>query len=223
MVGGRERPAARCRDESASSDVAPLEQTRAEGLRELQAHLEDVRRIKNMLLFPDELPSAESQDDGEESWMPGADAAPAFVELGSRDDMQESSRRARRARADLKRRAVYEVTAQGHTTPLEPAVAAICGVYTPAGWCCGRRVWRRAGITLDIMMYYWSSPFVLQSGWWIGHVVGGSHVWARCISLSSSPPSRGWRVPWDGAVREELTIRKIGWLPGAGARTTARR
>ena len=223
MVGGRERPAARCRDESAISDVALLEQTRAEGLRELQAHLEDVRRIKNMLLFPDELPSAESQDDGEESWMPGADAAPAFVELGSRDDMQESSRRARRARADLKRRAVYEVTAQGHTTPLEPAVAAICGVYTPAGWCCDRRVWRRAGITLDIMMYYWSSPFVLQSGWWIGHVVGGSQVWARCISLSSSPPSRGWKVPWDGAVREGLTIRKIGWLPGAGARTTARR
>ena len=60
-------------------------------------------------------------------------------------------------------------------------------------------------------IYFWDDrDGPSMNGWWIAPVVGGEQVWAFNPSKNSTPPPRGWRVPWheekpDANVQMSLT------------------
>ena len=62
---------------------------------------------------------------------------------------------------------------------------------------------------VTVMLYYWDSRDGPDfEGWWFGNTVGGNQVWAHCKASSLQPPRTGWKVPWNGAVRPDLTVVK---------------
>merc|ERR1740129_1371960 len=58
------------------------------------------------------------------------------------------------------------------------------------------------------MVYFWDDrdgPGFC--GWWFGPKVGGDQVWAyHAERNSSSPPSSGWKIPYDGPVDPTFAI-----------------
>lgn len=61
---------------------------------------------------------------------------------------------------------------------------------------------------LDVMLYYWDDrDGVAFSGWWFGPKIGGDQVWAYQPSRTTqTPPSSGWKVPYDGPVDLSLCV-----------------
>lgn len=61
---------------------------------------------------------------------------------------------------------------------------------------------------LDVMSYYWDErdgPGFC--GWWFGPKVGGDQVWAYHTDKNAgTPPSTGWKVPYDGPVDPTFVI-----------------
>lgn len=61
---------------------------------------------------------------------------------------------------------------------------------------------------LDVMLYFWDDRESPEfSGWWFGPKVGGDQVWAfqtDCETLS--PPTEGWKCPFDGPVDSTISI-----------------
>ena len=61
--------------------------------------------------------------------------------------------------------------------------------------------------TLDVLIYFWDERDGANfCGWWFGPKVGGDQVWAYNSERSATPPSTGWRVPYDGAVDPTFVI-----------------
>ena len=51
----------------------------------------------------------------------------------------------------------------------------------------------------EIILYFWDErDDVAFSGWWFRDSVGGQQMWARHPSFAMTPPSTGWKVPWNG-------------------------
>mmetsp|Transcript_9346 Transcript_9346/g.16265 ORF Transcript_9346/g.16265 Transcript_9346/m.16265 type:complete len:1041 (-) Transcript_9346:62-3184(-) len=65
---------------------------------------------------------------------------------------------------------------------------------------------------LDVMIYYWDErdgPGF--NGWWFGPVIGGDQVWAyHTEKAATTPPSTGWKVPYDGPVDPTFVIAAKG-------------
>lgn len=61
---------------------------------------------------------------------------------------------------------------------------------------------------LDVMLYFWDDRDGPNfCGWWFGPKVGGDQVWAyHPEKTSNSPPSTGWKVPYDGPVDATFSI-----------------
>jgi hypothetical protein len=50
----------------------------------------------------------------------------------------------------------------------------------------------------EIILYFWDErDGVAFSGWWFRDSVGGQQMWARHPSFAMTPPSTGWKVPWN--------------------------
>merc|ERR1740129_132905 len=63
---------------------------------------------------------------------------------------------------------------------------------------------------VDVYLYFWDERDGPSfNGWWFGSEVGGAQVWARNEQLPTSPPKSGWRIPWDGAVKQELVVMSM--------------
>jgi len=58
------------------------------------------------------------------------------------------------------------------------------------------------------MLYYWDERDGPNfCGWWFGPKVGGDQVWAYHPSRQSlTPPTKGWKVPYDGPVDDSFSI-----------------
>ena len=51
----------------------------------------------------------------------------------------------------------------------------------------------------EIILYFWDEGNGVEfSGWWFRDSVGGQQMWARHPSFAMTPPSTGWKVPWNG-------------------------
>eukprot|EP00435_Cladocopium_sp_Y103_P075739 s332_g63.t4 len=60
---------------------------------------------------------------------------------------------------------------------------------------------------VDVYMYYWDSRDGPSfEGWWFGNKLGGTQVWSHNASASLTPPPSGWKIPWDGSVRNTLSV-----------------
>ena len=71
--------------------------------------------------------------------------------------------------------------------------------------------------TLDVLIYFWDERDGANfCGWWFGPKVGGDQVWAYNSERSSTPPSSGWRVPYDGAVDTSFAISTGGQQAAIG-------
>eukprot|EP00435_Cladocopium_sp_Y103_P072816 s176_g41.t1 len=98
--------------------------------------------------------------------------------------------------------------------PAEPeGVEILLGEYREIGKNHGKPVFRRKRKNEeqpDIYIYFWDKRDGPDfTGWWFGENVGTSHVWSRCALPGAPwPPAEGWRIPWDGAVKADLRIRR---------------
>lgn len=76
----------------------------------------------------------------------------------------------------------------------------------------GRPVYKKSEVvannpTLDVLIYFWDERDGANfCGWWFGPKVGGDQVWAYNSGRSATPPSTGWRVPYDGSVDPSFVI-----------------
>eukprot|EP00435_Cladocopium_sp_Y103_P054561 s421_g17.t2 len=93
------------------------------------------------------------------------------------------------------------------------------GNFTANGQNHGRPTYRKDQQVngLDVMLYYWDERDGPNfCGWWFGPKVGGDQVWAYHNSRSAmTPPTRGWKVPYDGPVDDTFSIGPVGAAPQA--------
>ena len=108
---------------------------------------------------------------------------------------------------------MYDVAASS----VDVGVQVIMGNYVEIGVNHGRKVFQKVmycptptgHAVVTVMLYYWDSRDSPDfEGWWFGNTVGGKQVWAHCKASSLQPPRSGWKVPWNGAVRPDLTVVK---------------
>jgi len=60
---------------------------------------------------------------------------------------------------------------------------------------------------LDVLVYYWDDRDGPNfCGWWFGPKVGGDQVWAYNSERAMTPPTTGWRVPYDGPVDSTFVV-----------------
>merc|ERR1712151_333643 len=77
----------------------------------------------------------------------------------------------------------------------------------------GRRAYKRDTQVngLDVMVYYWDERDGPSfCGWWFGPKVGGDQVWAYHPAKVETPPTNGWKVPYDGAVDHTMQLQPAG-------------
>ena len=88
------------------------------------------------------------------------------------------------------------------------AVRTMSGTYVEAATSCGRKTYEKEGNQEPkVVIYYWDDRDGPEfRGWWFGNTLAGAQVWSRCEDDSQIPPFRGWQVPWNGPVQEELRV-----------------
>eukprot|EP00930_Biecheleria_cincta_P023467 TRINITY_DN1695_c0_g1_i1.p1 TRINITY_DN1695_c0_g1~~TRINITY_DN1695_c0_g1_i1.p1 ORF type:complete len:2092 (+),score=696.54 TRINITY_DN1695_c0_g1_i1:73-6276(+) len=105
----------------------------------------------------------------------------------------------------------YVVSTSG-TDGEEVVVKTLVGEYNESGNNHGRKVFKKVletatAETVDVFMYYWDQrDGAAFEGWWFGNKVGGTQVWSHNASSGMAPPTSGWKIPWDGAVRSTLSV-----------------
>eukprot|EP00441_Pelagodinium_beii_P018050 CAMPEP_0197658060 /NCGR_PEP_ID=MMETSP1338-20131121/45004_1 /TAXON_ID=43686 ORGANISM="Pelagodinium beii, Strain RCC1491" /NCGR_SAMPLE_ID=MMETSP1338 /ASSEMBLY_ACC=CAM_ASM_000754 /LENGTH=956 /DNA_ID=CAMNT_0043234561 /DNA_START=36 /DNA_END=2907 /DNA_ORIENTATION=- len=84
------------------------------------------------------------------------------------------------------------------------------GAYSKNGESHGKPIFKKSEKANgnDVLLYYWHDETSLSfCGWWFGPVVGGEEVWAFHPSRTNkSPPTSGWKVPYDGPVDSTFII-----------------
>lgn len=71
---------------------------------------------------------------------------------------------------------------------------------------------------VDVFVYYWDGrDGPAFEGWWFGNQLGGTQVWSHCAGNGMTPPPTGWKIPWDGAVRPSLVVKRKAATAGAAA------
>mmetsp|Transcript_22477 Transcript_22477/g.40102 ORF Transcript_22477/g.40102 Transcript_22477/m.40102 type:complete len:2032 (-) Transcript_22477:157-6252(-) len=105
----------------------------------------------------------------------------------------------------------YVVTTKGKDGD-EVVIRTLMGEYKESGSNHGRKFFKKGGVVgvgeaVDVFLYYWDSrDGPAFEGWWFGNKLGGTQVWSHCTSAGLTPPSTGWKIPWDGSVRSTLTL-----------------
>eukprot|EP00927_Polykrikos_kofoidii_P001028 TRINITY_DN10374_c0_g1_i1.p1 TRINITY_DN10374_c0_g1~~TRINITY_DN10374_c0_g1_i1.p1 ORF type:complete len:1956 (-),score=521.59 TRINITY_DN10374_c0_g1_i1:151-5910(-) len=62
-------------------------------------------------------------------------------------------------------------------------------------------------IAVEVFLYYWDGrDGPAFQGWWFGNQLGGTQVWSHIAVDTPAPPSTGWKIPWDGAVRSSIRV-----------------
>eukprot|EP00927_Polykrikos_kofoidii_P057623 TRINITY_DN5177_c0_g1_i6.p1 TRINITY_DN5177_c0_g1~~TRINITY_DN5177_c0_g1_i6.p1 ORF type:complete len:1988 (-),score=554.03 TRINITY_DN5177_c0_g1_i6:85-6048(-) len=93
--------------------------------------------------------------------------------------------------------------------PEEVVINTLVGEYKENGNNHGRKVYKKsvgAG-AVDVFLYYWDMRDGQNfTGWWFGNMLGGTQVWSHNLSDAATPPTSGWKIPWDGAVRSSLSV-----------------
>lgn len=101
------------------------------------------------------------------------------------------------------------VYAEGPEKDRGKAVKTISGTYLQNGTSCGgRKTYEKEGQQdPKVIIYYWDDRDGPEfRGWWFGNTLAGAQVWSRCDHDSEKPPFRGWKIPWDGPVEEDLRV-----------------
>lgn len=93
----------------------------------------------------------------------------------------------------------------------EVVIRTLVGEYAESGSNHGRKVFKKVADgraeAVDVFMYYWDSRDGPSfEGWWFGNKLGGTQVWSHNASASLTPPLSGWKIPWDGTVRNTLSV-----------------
>lgn len=94
----------------------------------------------------------------------------------------------------------------------EVVVRTLVGEYVEKGVNHGRKVYQKVHDKavpdyVDVLLYYWDSRDGPSfEGWWFGNKLGGTQVWSHCKDSGLLPPGSGWKIPWDGAVRQTLMV-----------------
>ena len=95
---------------------------------------------------------------------------------------------------------------------VHPTVGPILrGSYKATTQHHGRPVYQRDeyALGLFVMLYYWDTrDGDSLSGWWFGPRVGSDQVWAFHPARTLTPPTAGWRVPYDGPVDSTLVLSR---------------
>lgn len=91
----------------------------------------------------------------------------------------------------------------------EVVIRTLIGDFFEHGSNHGRKVYKKladkSGETVDVYLYYWDGrDGPVFEGWWFGNKLGGTQVWSHCTSDALTPPATGWKIPWDGGVRNTL-------------------
>jgi len=87
-------------------------------------------------------------------------------------------------------------------------IKTLVGDYIEKGTNHGRKAYQKmqriAGHeNVDVFLYYWDLRDGADfSGWWFGDQLGGSQVWAKAATHSTTPPKEGWQIPWDSKKAE---------------------
>mmetsp|Transcript_14254 Transcript_14254/g.44822 ORF Transcript_14254/g.44822 Transcript_14254/m.44822 type:complete len:994 (+) Transcript_14254:82-3063(+) len=90
----------------------------------------------------------------------------------------------------------------------------VCGNYTLTTTNHGRPVYRKDPQPgkPEVMLYFWDErDGVGSSGWWLSPKVGSEVVWGFHPSRASqTPPTTGWKVPYDAGVDPNflITVRR---------------
>lgn len=100
----------------------------------------------------------------------------------------------------------------------EVGIDTLVGDYAERGENHGKKCYEKlqkipGHEEMKVFLYYWDNRDGADfAGWWFGNEVGGSQVWARCISHAPQPPRAGWKIPWDSPRVEVglLTIEPYG-------------
>lgn len=100
------------------------------------------------------------------------------------------------------------VYAEGPEKDRGIAVRTMSGTYLQTGTSCGRKTYEKEGKQdPKVIIYYWDDRDGPEfRGWWFGNTLAGAQVWSRCDHDSDKPPFRGWKIPWDGQVQEDLRV-----------------
>ena len=77
-----------------------------------------------------------------------------------------------------------------------------------------------ANAQIKVYLYYWDDRDGSDySGWWFGPQVGGDQVWAYNSERAMSPPTTGWRVPYDGPMDTTFVVNLVAGQPVAAGAT----
>jgi len=90
------------------------------------------------------------------------------------------------------------------------AVKKLAGEYLQQdGTNHGKKTFLKRGSDAEpIWLYYWDSRDGPEfSGWWLGSKVGGALVYARSAQHSAQPAAKGWKIPHDGPVRNDVSLK----------------
>lgn len=92
-----------------------------------------------------------------------------------------------------------------------PTVGSIIrGIFHTTGENHGKPTYQKdeKANGLDVMIYYWDERDGPSfCGWWFGPKVGGDQVWAYHPSRAATPPTKGWKVPYDGPTDSSFLIK----------------
>lgn len=101
----------------------------------------------------------------------------------------------------------------------ELGVETLLGEYQESGTNHGKKFFKRVKGPVgsdeqSVFLYWWDNRDGDDfSGWWFGDQVGGSQVWSRNDKAEALPPAAGWRIPWNGPVRPNLSIKNETPMP----------
>jgi len=105
--------------------------------------------------------------------------------------------------------------AQGQTLSVESKlgeeatdeVKRLVGDYVEISTNHGKKVYEKKDSTDPVCLYYWDQRDGWDfAGWWFGESVGSEEVYGRSQAHSSTPPLRGWRVPFDGPAKSDVSL-----------------
>lgn len=91
------------------------------------------------------------------------------------------------------------------------AVHKLVGEYVESGTNHGKKCYKLQSDDSTVWLYFWDQRDGWEfSGWWFGSRVGGAQVFARASEQGSTPPEKGWRIPFDASVKSDVTLTLKG-------------
>lgn len=103
------------------------------------------------------------------------------------------------------------VLSSSHGSESAEKTRLLCGEYVKAGFNHGRSTYLKQGDGAEpVWLYYWDNRNGKDfSGWWLGRRVGGAEVFGWCLQHTMLPADKGWRIPHDGAVSQDVSLIQL--------------